>query len=578
MWFQLTYASVEKNADRPGGWGVAAASPNLPPDVRDRLLAGVVNRIDELVPTDEFAKRHELDARVRCFSYKPDVQGGTWWHAVVAGKDATGRPGNVFTHALTVTELEPGLRPVDLWGSKEWLMPFGATEVAAARLPASVEREPAALSGPEFALRQPRAAVEAVLAAVISCFQNSQPLVLAADSQGTFIDWLRAVSYLTSATVAAQIPFSTFVRAATLPAWGRQFEILGIPREDLAAVLASSVGASAPLVMDLADLPQSQIGESWEYAGQRWNGGERWQDAYFVLTDGAQGSVTELVASMDGITENVTPQDHLSPEWPLALALLRRDGAAHSDIDVITSEWRLLRPYDGLTDPVLVELLNVPVEEIDPLDEDDTAAEPPLEEPIEPAGAEVAQVLPEEQPALETQPPPEDQPDSEAQPTKLDARSTEREVPLRDLLARVEDQNETVASLLEVIGTSRTGIAWMELPSAVTFAAEGQAVWARGPAPGSLDVKMLLEWLQVAPLLAVLENAVGEERQFVGDAILLAMGVARLGVAAPSHQVRVEHLLTDSARRPPSLVRLLEAWQEAYQAMLGDQSIEGSVE
>lgn len=530
-WYQLTYASVEKSPERPGGWGIVAASPDLPADARSRLLDGVTTRIDELVATEEFALRGALDARVRCFSYRPAARGGSWWHAVVAGKDATGRPGNVFTHAITTDVIDPPLRPVDLWRSKDWLTPFGAAEVAAVELGEAVEPRPAGQSGVDFALGQPRAAVEAVLSAVVSCFQDHRALVLAAGSTDEFIDWLRAISSLTSASVAAQIPFCTYVRADSLYARVQQFEILGLPREDLPVLLASlSSEPVGPLVLDVSRLPDGPSSDDWEYADQRWNGGDRWLDAYFVLSED-HAPVDETIRLMDEVTQDVTLEDQLSPEWPLALALLRRDGAAHSDADDIIAEWRRLRPFDGLTDPVLVELLGVREEPVAP-------------DPLEPGEGD----------------------------------SSEDQISFGELVDRLSTarSEEQWIAAADGVAHARPQLTWDELPNALSMVTGVGWVWGTDlhHVPATLR-PAFREWLRVAPFLAVRESLAGAERAPVGDMVLLALGVSPPERASEVQTERVAELLESADHHPAALVELLETWQQRYQELSSNKLEQG---
>src|SRR4051794_40914512 len=107
--------------------------------IEAQMRAGVSTRLDTLERLDEFPTTAALAARTRRLAFRYDDDGGSvWWHAVEAGKDATGRPGNVFTHSVAMSGLPERLRPIDLWRSPSWLTPFGQTEVAAATLPNSM--------------------------------------------------------------------------------------------------------------------------------------------------------------------------------------------------------------------------------------------------------------------------------------------------------------------------------------------------------------------------------------------------------------------------------------------------------
>src|SRR5688572_30526320 len=115
-WFQLTYASSEAAPGRSGGWDVQQLTPGTPSALESQMRAGVTTRLEALDALDEFPTAAELAARTRrlAFRFDDDGAGSVWWHAVDAGKDATGRPGNVFTHAVAVSGQPDTLRPIDL--------------------------------------------------------------------------------------------------------------------------------------------------------------------------------------------------------------------------------------------------------------------------------------------------------------------------------------------------------------------------------------------------------------------------------------------------------------------------------
>ena len=100
------------------------------------MRAGVTTRLETMDGLGDFPTTAELASRTRRLAFRFDDDDGAsvWWHAVEAGDDATGRPGNVFTHSVAIAGLPDTLRPIDLWRSPSWLMPFGQKEVAEASL------------------------------------------------------------------------------------------------------------------------------------------------------------------------------------------------------------------------------------------------------------------------------------------------------------------------------------------------------------------------------------------------------------------------------------------------------------
>ena len=269
-WYQLTYASSDDNGAGPGGWQVQGQAPaDMPESVRELLRSQVVTRLLEVVPTDEFASSAELEARAHRLVFKPVDDGLAWWHAATAGKDATGRPGNVFTHGVVLTNSAGALRPIDLWRSPDWLVPFGAAEVARACIdefgrPGPLDREAAVASIHDHA-----EALESLVAAVAWMFEESQRhVVLMTENVDEFALWVSAVSHLTAPALARQIPFVTFERAADggneLPSSG----FVGVPVQDtpnLREVYADNI-----LVLRPSELPEEPVDDFWEYDGQRW--------------------------------------------------------------------------------------------------------------------------------------------------------------------------------------------------------------------------------------------------------------------------------------------------------------------
>lgn len=326
-WFQLTYASAESAPGRSGGWHVQQVTPGTPPAIEAQMRAGVTTRLDTLDRLDEFPSTPTLAARTRRLAFKFDDDGGSvWWHAVEAGKDASGRPGNVFTHAAAIAGLPGRLRPIDLWRSPCWMMPFGQNEVAAAALtdfkPEGALHRAAAIER-AFARQEE---TEALLAALTTCLDRGWSLILSSESQDEFAAWLSVVSHLTAARVAAgTLPFSSFERASRLPQALEHVRVAGIPSADLEQVRDASPAPAVQrmLVLDLDNLPYTTPNAEYEYAGQRWPSGGLWQEAFFELTDTGrytQDEVESILARMDDLAEE--GDNFRDVGAPLAIALM----------------------------------------------------------------------------------------------------------------------------------------------------------------------------------------------------------------------------------------------------------------
>ncbi|PWN04242.1 hypothetical protein DJ010_00890 [Nocardioides silvaticus] len=337
-WYELTYAAGR------AGWEVQAATRGTPRALEKQMRAGVTTRLELLAPLVDFPSTAELSTRIRRLTFRYFDEGGSvWWHAVEAGKDATGRPGNVFTHAVGRAGLSRTLRPIDLWHSNLWLTPFGPREVDETVLGRfEAPRTSGRAAAIERALSR-QEETEALLAAAGTCRERGWSLVLASESQEEFVAWLAVVCHFTAAPVAAgSFPFSTFERAARMQSiLETDAVIVFIPSVDLgeAKDLAASQPQRTMLVLDLADLPAAPSGGEWEHAGQRWPAEGLWQDAFFELTDAGRYGPADLdrvLGLMDDIADG--GDDYLDVGEPLALAILE-DLEDESRRDDLLLQW-----------------------------------------------------------------------------------------------------------------------------------------------------------------------------------------------------------------------------------------------
>lgn len=356
-WYQLTYGSSDDNGPDPGGWQIQGQAPaDMPESIREQLRAHVVTRLREVVPTDEFASSAELEARTRRLLFCPVEDGLAWWHAAPAGKDATGRPGNVFTHGVLLTQPAGPLRPIDLWRSPDWLAPFGAGEVARACIgefgrPGPLDREAAVVS-----IHAHAEALESLVAAVTWMFEEpGRHVVLVTDTVDEFALWVSAVSHLTAPALARQIPFVTFERPAdgrnTLPSSG----FIGVPMQDAADL--RGIHDDDILVLRLGELPEEPVDGFWEYDGQRWPVDPLWQDALYGASGLEAEELRRVLEIMDEIAAPIEDRDWMSPGWPLALALLKVAPQRVQERDRLVVDWQRLQPWDGLLDLELLQML-----------------------------------------------------------------------------------------------------------------------------------------------------------------------------------------------------------------------------
>lgn len=223
-WAHVTYASF-RNSDGRGGWH---AGPSVNASDRDRQLVGeyAPTSLVPIEPFDDFIGAAEIEALPRRFEYLPVAGHGLFMQSVPAGKDATGRPGNVFTHAVIDHELSQPMNaiyPINLYQSPDLRTPFRAARVNNVTLAGDLA-EPA--SGPLADLdvawmmvldmlgdrRGALHRLQDVLA------EGRQLAVLAIDNTNEAAYWLQALSSTLSPLEARRLlRFSTFDRGGALP-------------------------------------------------------------------------------------------------------------------------------------------------------------------------------------------------------------------------------------------------------------------------------------------------------------------------------------------------------------------------
>lgn len=246
---QLTYTSF----DRPsvgrgqvlGGWQVKDLAGDLDENEQEAVRAGVNTRLETVVAPPQFPTQEQIDSRPRRLHYGPLPAGAVaYWHSTPAGSDASGRPGNVFVHALVdrTPDLPPLRRPISLWHSTGWLTPYGADVVADSTLGATAdfpEGKSVALSQIVNFVLDPevwRIGVLCVLLdAVNHAMHHGGTVILGVEGPDRGAQWIGAVSALMSSSAASHFYFSTYERrpsAEDIDALNAH--VVCVPIEDLA--------------------------------------------------------------------------------------------------------------------------------------------------------------------------------------------------------------------------------------------------------------------------------------------------------------------------------------------------------
>lgn len=144
---------------------------------------------------------------------------GLYWHTVPAGADASGRPGNVFAHSMIDRSSASSIvRPIERWGSPDWLTPYGADEVAASTIDGT-EPAPSGLASRDAVLDfllEPTTwrigTFSVLLDAVGRALAGGPVVVLGCQDTDRAAHWIAAVSHFMSPGTARRFSWSTFDR------------------------------------------------------------------------------------------------------------------------------------------------------------------------------------------------------------------------------------------------------------------------------------------------------------------------------------------------------------------------------
>jgi hypothetical protein len=324
---QLTYTSYD-TADHTGGWQVKQTSADLAPDEVRALTSGVRTVFRPAQPLPAYPTPEQLERGPRRLAYgRLDRRRAGFWHTVPAGSDSTGRPGNVFAHALLDRAAgDRSHRPIQWWRSDGWLCPYGPPAVAAAALPGEPPAPGVAVtkdSVVQFALDPGSwrlATLFGLLDAVAAALDGGPPVVLGVESADSAAQWIGLVSFLMSAGTAAQLHFSTFDRADQLNL-ARQTgqHLTAIPLEDLEFVPDDVVAIGEHATLSLGELGREphRTAEGQAVTVTPWSA-----MAQVVLLD--VRSARLVLDDIDHYAAQVADAG-LHPAWPLAMAVAHRD-------------------------------------------------------------------------------------------------------------------------------------------------------------------------------------------------------------------------------------------------------------
>lgn len=256
--------------DAVGGWAVKQSRGD------DQLMELLVGRIRTTMPPTHdlpaFPTAAELDRASRRLVYRR-LPGGhsALWHTFPAGRDASGRPGNVMVHAVmtsAVTSMQT--RAVDWWRSPAWATPHGPSAVAAAALPEASLWVPGPLASVEPIVtflfpRHPEPIRTNLLDRLLDVIAAGRQVALLVSDADETARWLAALCAFTSPPLARRLSFSTWEDAGDLALPGvADLDVVGVRRGS-----QLPVGAGGRVVIDASEDPEPD-GESWVLrSGQR---------------------------------------------------------------------------------------------------------------------------------------------------------------------------------------------------------------------------------------------------------------------------------------------------------------------
>lgn len=241
-WVQLTYSSFDREQGA-GGWQVKDLTGDPSNDEYKLAQTSVVTGFDFHGETATYPSAEEIASWPRRFSFIRTPAGGLFVHAVKAGRDSTGRPGNTYSHVVldrnTTRSSKSDYLPIDLWRSDAFDVPYGVQEILETEVAAPPISLPGPFAGAATALsimtmpgyREP---LLAALDALETIQHRKGMLVLVTDRQ----DWsaliISAMSRLTSPGATRSLSFSLYERAEALSRLRTAgIAVVAIPRADL---------------------------------------------------------------------------------------------------------------------------------------------------------------------------------------------------------------------------------------------------------------------------------------------------------------------------------------------------------
>lgn len=334
---QLLYTSFDDGSGVGGGWQIKDQRGALTSVERDELTARVVTTLEVEPALPAFPTPEQIAQRPARLAYGLlSGRAAAYWHTVDAGKDATGRPGNVMAHIVLDRDVSSGtgFRPIQLWKSPDWRRPYGPDAVRSTMLSDAVEPAPnpeiTAAAAIEFLTGTTvdrQGVFRVLLDAVHAAFGGGPKVILIVDDPANGPRWISAVSFFMSPGTARRFSWCTYDTAALAAADAeRGSHLVVIPRS-----AAAQLTAGDWIVLDEADEPTvRELGSAHstrttQITVTQWS----------TLTEGVladESLAARILTRQDEVAAEVG--DHgLAPSWPLAVAMLGEPDLAEFRVD-----------------------------------------------------------------------------------------------------------------------------------------------------------------------------------------------------------------------------------------------------
>lgn len=322
---QLVYTSFDDQHSGGGGWRVKEETGGISPVERQELTSRIVTNFDVGEALPQYPNDEQIASRPARLMYGALTGNRAgYWHTVDAGKDATGRPNNVLAHVVLDRDVTvpSDLRPIELWGSAQWLRAYGAAEVTDARLTSADYPQPTGELSCSSVVRfltgmsvDKLIVFRVLLDAVHGAMNGGRGVVLTTHEPRQGHWWIAALSYFMSPGVARRFTWSTYDDPYLAGADMRS----GLHLVIVAADRAHDVPRGKWLVLDDRDQPFiGALGSSHGTGGGDVEATSWSSLAEAVLADSERAE--RIIERQDAIAAELGDRD-LSPVWPLAVAV-----------------------------------------------------------------------------------------------------------------------------------------------------------------------------------------------------------------------------------------------------------------